>query len=78
MASRYRQLSAQERVKIETLPGEGHARNASAKCLARAQATSERPGKLQPEDWERFKACLEEGRNPEQVARRERVEGRTG
>lgn len=78
MASRYDQMSAQERVKVETRAGEGHSRNARAKCLGRAQATSERPRKLQPEDRERLKACLEEGWSPEQVVRREQVEGRTG
>ena len=103
MRSRYRHLSAEERVKIETLAGEGHSRKAIAKRLGRAQSTisremsrnregerpygaaraqafaagrrqaaSERPRRLQPEDWERFEALLKEGWSPEQIAGREK------
>ena len=106
MTSRYRQLSAEERVKIETLAGEGHSRKAIAKRLGRAQSTisremsrnregdqpygaaraeafaagrrraaSERPRRLQPEDWERFEALLKEGWSPEQIAGRQKVKG---
>ena len=47
-------------------------------AAGRRQAASERPHRLQPEDWERFKALLEEGRIPERITGREKVEGRAG
>ena len=109
MASRCRQLSAEERVKIKTLARADHSRKAIAKRLGRVQSTisremsrngegdrpyravwaqafaagcrqaaSEHPRKLQPEDWERIKARLEDGWSLEQIAGREQVEGRTG
>ena len=42
MAKRYRQLSEEERVKIETLAAEGHSRKSIARCLGRAQSTISR------------------------------------
>ena len=109
MAKGYRQLSAEERVKIETLAAEGHSRKSIARSLGRAQSTisremgrnregeqpygaaraqafaagrrqaaSERPRKLSREDWERFEARLKEGWSPEQIAGREKLEGRAG
>lgn len=42
MAKRYRQLSAEERVKIETLAAEGHSRKSIARQLGRAQSTISR------------------------------------
>ena len=35
----YRQLSSEERVKIETLAAEGHSGSAIARCLGRSQST---------------------------------------
>lgn len=109
MPRTYRQLSAEERVKIETLAQEGHSGKAIARKLGRSQSTisrelgrnregdepygaaraqafaagrrqaaSERPRKLRPEDWKRFQARLEDGWSPEQIAGREKKEGRAG
>lgn len=42
MARRCRQVSAEERVKIETLAAEGHSRNSISRCLVYAQSTISR------------------------------------
>ena len=109
MARQFRQLSPEERAKIESLAEEGYSGKSIARKLGRSQSTicrelgrnregdqpygaaraqalaagrrqasSERPRKLGPEDRERFKARLEEGWSPEQIAAREKLEGRPG
>ena len=102
-------MSAEERVKIETLAGKGHSGKTIARKLGRSQSTisrelgrnregdqphgaartqafaagrrqaaAERPRKLRPEDWKRFQVRLEEGWSPEQIAGREKRDGRPG
>lgn len=54
------------------------AARAQALAADRRLGASERPRKLGPEDWKRFKARLDEGWTPEQISAREKLEGRAG
>lgn len=88
MARCYRPLSAEERAKIETLAAEWHSRESNSRCLGvcavvdfaagRRLAASERPRKLEPTGWECFRAWLQQGWNPKQIACRERLADRLG
>ncbi len=82
----YRQLSAGEWMKIETLAAEGHSGNVIARRLSRSQSTiscelgRDREGD-QPygaADWERFEEQLKAGWSPEQIAGREQLEDGSG